>query len=167
MTALSIEQILAQDPHVVMIHPPLYKNILSIDLGLFNSEKKNTVERMFQVVNKYLTYPLIEDNFGTNHPERREWRKEMEKLYGDSFTEYYQKNKLRGGVFGYTINALRAISLNALGEKKEDLTRKVIELTHLFPDQYDLLSSSQKIKTMRTVEEKVYDFLLYVQVPKK
>ncbi len=164
MTALSIEQILVQDPHIVAIHPPLYTQIPKINLDYFDPETKDKVEKMTKIVTDYLSYPLIEDNFGANHPQRREWRKEMEQTYGELFSSYYSKNKLRGNVYGYTIQALRFLCLKAIGETKEELTRTVIDITHCLPDNYDLLSVTEKIQTMRLVEQKVYDYLTSIQI---
>ena len=77
MTAFSIEQILAEDAHVVAIHPPRYEQMPQVDVTLFDPLRKDRVERMFQIVATYLSYPLIEDDFGSDHEARWEWRKSM------------------------------------------------------------------------------------------
>ena len=164
---ISIEKIVQEDPHIVAIHQPSYTHIPEVNVDLFLPETTQKVRKMSEIVRNYIGYPFIEDNFGICHTERRKWRKEMEEQYGEVFTSYYTKNKLRGSVYGYTINALRLMTINTLSEKREELTQRVINITHFFPHNYDLLEARVKIETMRTVEEKVYDFVQSIQVRKK
>jgi len=163
MTAFSIEQILAEDAHVVAIHPPRYEQMPQVDVTLFDPLRKDRVERMFQIVATYLSYPLIEDDFGSDHEARWEWRKSMQQTYGDRFQQYYQCNKLKGNSFGYTLNALRFVSTTILGEKKKEITKKIIELATSFPDTYNDLATVDKIKTIRDVEEKIYGIVTDLQ----
>ncbi len=160
----NLELILQQDPHIIQIHPPLYAPVLEIDYNLFSEEKINTIKKMGEIVTNYLSYPLIEDNF-QNHEQRRAWRKTMEQTYGDEFTTYYQRNKIRGNSFGYTINALRSMEKNAKEPHKANLTQKIIEINLLYPHNYDSLSSTEKIKTIRTIETKVYALINSLQKP--
>ncbi len=161
---IPIEEIVRADPHVVAIHPPRYEQMPQVDITLFDPVRKERVERMFQIVATYLSYPLIEDDFGNDHEARWQWRKSMQQTYGDTFGQYYQCNKLKGNSFGYTLNALRFVSTAILGDKKEEITRKVISLATSFPDTYNDLATTDKIKTIRDVEEKIYGIMTSLQV---
>ena len=158
----NLELILQQDEHIIQIHPPLSAQVLEIDYNLFSEEKMSTIKKMSEIVTNYLSYPLIEDNF-QKHEQRRAWRKTMEQTYGDEFTSYYQRNKIRGNSFGYTINALRFMAKNAKDPHNENLIQKIIEINLLYPHNYDSLSSTEKIKTIRTIEEKVYALMKSLQ----
>ena len=160
----SIEQILGEDEHIVAIHAPKYDLIPEVNYSMFVAEARDKVRGMVRIVSEYMSYPLIEDNFGLSHNERRVWREQMEERHGELFISYYRKNKLRGNVYGSVVQALRLIAIKIEDiEQKEKLISRVIDITRFFPDNYDSLGASVKINTMRNVEEKVYDFLQTMQ----
>ena len=71
---------------------------------------------------------------------------------------------MKGNSFGYTLNALRFVSAIALGEKKEEITKKVIDLANTFPENYNFLATADKIQTIREIEEKIYGIVTDLQV---
>jgi|GEM_PF-2777202 len=145
MHNLSMEEIVRQDPQVTSITyaslPPLLNLDTEIEYNLFPQLQEREVKQDIQEIYTYLAGPIVQDNF-ERHPERRKWVEQMEKQYGQVFSDYIHKNKLRG-------NAITSVNgwASYLGdyyvghqrERVEGLLSSIERLSNCIADDQSLL----------------------------
>lgn len=168
-----IEGILQEDPHILAVIDTPCVKIPSIDYALFPLAVREKALGKIEYLIQYLQAPIILDNFGINHKERRIWRDEMIKTYGDEFKLYYEHNKLRSNVLTVCKSSITLLEMYHQG--KDHAPIQFLELffhaTLPPPQEYDILPVKEKIELSNHVDKIILGIFFYLspeyQQPKK
>ncbi len=132
-----------------------YEGLLSDEYPKMNDGIKRVIGYCVDAGASFLSGPIILDQF-TEHRDRRQWRIEMNKKYGDAMSDFYTRNKLR-------INTIASVHLAFMALASKLRTYKVRSekanaaqaLINQFPDMgpYDTYSSEEKITFVSKIDE--------------
>lgn len=149
--------------HFVKIHPPKYEysgKINPVFLG-----RNSSLDYAFNWMKDYIGFPLIEDNFVFTPSEgykRKEWRKELIRIYGEETEEFFKNNKLRKNISMGGVWAASSIIDSELGENYPSLgkeARALIKIAEEQSENYLQMEKGKKISFVRMIEDEVYEFL--------
>ncbi len=129
-----MEEIVQQDPHIKSVSfsilPPLLDLDTEIEYGLFPTLSIKEVKFSLDVLYHYVQAPIIQDDF-EHHPERRIWVEQMEKQYGQAFSDYIHQNKLRGNAITSVNGGVSYLEDAYEGERKERVERLMSSIERL------------------------------------
>jgi len=162
MVHIALEQVLAQDPHIVSIIPSKYTIPPDVDYSLFELESQTIIDHGLDVIKTYLQYNIIIDNF-TTHEERRAWRKTL----SAEVHSYYKQNKLRRNPITGVIGYIAVLDMCYIGPNKDEVAsqaEKISQTINLVKEDY--LDVNDKITMINTLDTLIYSFLDLIAIKK-
>lgn len=126
------------------------------------------VENCAVAMRTWLTYPTITDLF-PNQSERRAWRDQMEKRYGENFAYRYQYNKLKGGnLFAITpqVEYLEILLGTSPDGPQSPLLDNLKSLPKISQEDFNEMPLKQQLELVHGFESTFIRFLTFVTSPK-
>jgi len=164
-----IENILLREEHVVAVHYDAENEIPDIDLSLWSSRRAEYQKRRLSYLEEYLNLPyFIEDDFEDNHPVRRVWREKLESKY-NWFSILYEKNALRYNHLVLVAAAINSLDKEYMGSGMEEFSNlkgKLMSIIPKYANEYDKMSTRQKIEHIKKIKNEVYSILRFLSEQK-
>ena len=153
----SIEELLLADRHVVALHRFEHEAFPKIDYLMWRSPTK--AEREIIDLQIYIDSIGIEDDFGSDHSARREWRNSQTNGQIRNVVEY---DSLRRHGFFHAREHVSELTEGYRGTKKDDLMVKYNNLLKGMPNDYKSLPIKQKLDFVNTVKQRSYDVIQFL-----
>ncbi len=122
---------------------------------------KRRLRDFADLADKFLAGSVITDSFN-DHGQRRMWRQEMSKKYGQAFSHISEQNILRGnnlaGIYSWLDMITRSLDLFSV---HNDRAAKLRELGTQVPDisDYDSHSAEEKVEIAKEYERICREYL--------
>ncbi len=167
LQAQDMERILMEDPHIVRIHPAEIWKSLDISLELWEEPTRESKEKCLKIIKEFLGYPYIEDDFGKDHLQRRDWWERKVKEHGEAFGHFVDKNALRAGYAYFMLGSqFLGINQNYIGTNPQKYQEVLGEVFKGLPDKsiYHLMPTYMKIEVMKDFKLRVYNILEFLSI---
>ena len=160
----NIEKILMNNDHIIKIHPAEEWEDFHLNSEKWNKSSKKLALKSAQILKEYLNMPYIEDNFGSEHHERREWEEKLESQYGNGMYEFLKNNALKGEFPYFTLTAQLMGLEEGYLEDKKDLKVKFDEIYETIPNKkdYHFMPTNEKIKNLKNLKNKIHSLLKFL-----
>ena len=152
-----IEELLLLDQHVVALHRFEHEAFPKIDYSMWRSPIK--AEGEIIDLQTYINSVGIEDDFGSDHSARREWRNSQ---FDAQIQNMMEKDSLRRRGFLHALDHVSEITEGYHGTNKVGLIEKRDKLLEGMPDNYKVVPTEQKISFVNTVKQRAYNVLQFL-----
>jgi hypothetical protein len=161
-----IEKILSEEQHIIRIHPSEKWDDFLVDASYWPSEKRELAVKSARYIHDYMNFPYIEDDFGIDHFERREWQAEMVLDFGSELYYFFSRNSLKAGFAYFVLGAqLMGINDQYIGPDNAGFKEKIRNVGKGLPPKKEYvleLSTEQKIETMHALKCRIDNLLHHV-----